>query len=84
MFTFFIIKFTWHFNHCFLSLSPSQFWSQPYRTGIRKLKHDLNLPLEGDFRIVLAAAEKLKPGLCHLLYSDRWQEADYIGNSTEV
>nr|KAG5700798.1 hypothetical protein BaRGS_035001 [Batillaria attramentaria] len=57
---------------------------QPLRGGLKKLRHDLNLPLEGDLRIVVAAAEKLKPGLCHLVFGDRRHDADYLPNVTEL
>ncbi|XP_052058485.1 guanine nucleotide exchange factor C9orf72-like isoform X2 [Mytilus californianus] len=36
---------------------------QPFRGGLKKIRHDLCLPADGDLMIVLAAAEKLKPGL---------------------
>ncbi|KAH9509735.1 hypothetical protein Btru_044376 [Bulinus truncatus] len=37
---------------------------------IKRLRQDLGLQLEGDFRIILAVAEKLKPGLYHFLLED--------------
>jgi hypothetical protein len=42
--------------------------AQPYRGGLKKIRHDLCLPTEGDLMIVLAAAEKLKPGLYWFLH----------------
>ena len=44
--------------------------AQPYRGGLKKIRHDLCLPAEGDLMIVLAAAEKLKPGLYWFLMRD--------------
>ncbi|GFN94542.1 protein c9orf72-like isoform x2 [Plakobranchus ocellatus] len=35
------------------------------RVSMKRLKSDLGLNLEGDFRIVLVAADKLKPGILH-------------------
>ncbi|XP_013383223.1 guanine nucleotide exchange C9orf72 isoform X2 [Lingula anatina] len=40
------------------------------KTNPRKLRQDLGLQLEGDFRIVLAMAEKLKPGIYTYLLGD--------------
>ncbi|XP_014672148.1 PREDICTED: protein C9orf72-like [Priapulus caudatus] len=46
----------------------TNFGRDPLKTSMRKLKHDLDLGQEGDFRIVLAQAEKLKPGFfCFLI-----------------
>jgi len=36
----------------------------PVRQKLKKLKHDLSLTVPGDFKMVLATAEKLRPGLC--------------------
>lgn len=58
--------------------------SQPFRGGLKKLRQDLNLPLEGDLRIVLAAAEKLKPGLCQFLFGERRHDSDYLPGLTEL
>ena len=37
--------------------------SKVSRITIKKLKNDLDLNPEGNFRIILARAEKLKPGI---------------------
>lgn len=34
------------------------------RHRLKKLKHDLSLTVPGDFKMVLATAEKLRPGIC--------------------
>ena len=52
--------------------------AQPYRGGLKKIRHDLCLPTEGDLMIVLAAAEKLKPGLYWFLMRD------YLNNQNNV
>lgn len=44
--------------------------AQPYKGGLKKLRHDLCLPTDGDLLIVLAAAEKLKPGLYWFIMKD--------------
>lgn len=47
---------------------------------IRKIRNDLQLHAEGDFRIVLATAEKLKPGIFCLLKSQRKLDRDFTKN----
>lgn len=36
----------------------------PVKHKLKKLKHDLSLTVPGDFKMVLATAEKLRPGIC--------------------
>lgn len=50
---------------------------------LRKVRTDLQLHAEGDFRIVLATAEKLKPGIFCLLKSPRRHDRD-LGKNVEV
>lgn len=57
---------------------------QPLKGGLKKLCQDLNLSTDGDFRIILATAEKLKPGLCDILYREKRHVADYLTNSGEI
>lgn len=57
--------------------------TQPFRGGLKKLRLDLNLSLDGDLRIVLAAAEKLKPGLCQVLLGERKLDAEYLPSMTD-
>ncbi|XP_046338525.1 guanine nucleotide exchange factor C9orf72-like [Haliotis rufescens] len=52
--------------------------------GLKKLKNDFNLTLEGDFRIVLATAEKLKPGIYHLLLGERKYDVEHLPNMTDI
>lgn len=49
----------------------------PIRSNLKKLKHDLSLTVPGDFHIILATAEKLKPGIYGFLLNDPKQEAEY-------
>ena len=58
--------------------------SQSLRGGLKKLRNDLNLPLEGDLRIVMATAEKLKPGLCHILLGERRYDTEYLPNVPDL
>ncbi|XP_041476202.1 guanine nucleotide exchange C9orf72-like [Lytechinus variegatus] len=41
--------------------------THPSKVTLRKLKHDLDLNPEGNFRIVLSRAEKLRPGMSALI-----------------
>ncbi|XP_067677846.1 guanine nucleotide exchange factor C9orf72-like [Haliotis asinina] len=52
--------------------------------GLKKLKTDFNLALEGDFRIVIATAEKLKPGFYHLLLGERKYDVEHLPNMTDI
>ncbi|XP_076440184.1 guanine nucleotide exchange factor C9orf72-like [Babylonia areolata] len=54
------------------------------RGGLKKLRSDLHLPLEGDLRIVMATAEKLKPGLCQLLVGERRYDTEYLPNVPDL
>lgn len=46
--------------------------SQPVKSsGLNKIRNDLHLNMEGDFRIVLAIAEKLRPGIFFFLKGGR-------------
>ncbi|XP_053394859.1 guanine nucleotide exchange factor C9orf72-like [Mercenaria mercenaria] len=47
---------------------------------LRKIRNDLQLHAEGDFRIVLATAEKLKPGFFCFLKTHRKAERDQTKN----
>ena len=47
------------------------------RNNLKKLKHDLSLTVPGDFHIILATAEKLKPGIYGFVLSDPKLEAEY-------
>ena len=40
-------------------------------SGLNKIRNDLHLNMEGDFRIVLAIAEKLRPGIFFFLKGGR-------------
>lgn len=51
--------------------------------GLKKVRHDLQLHTEGDFRIVLAIAEKLKPGIFCFLKNQKKPERDLV-KSVEV
>ncbi|GAB1600461.1 guanine nucleotide exchange C9orf72-like [Argonauta hians] len=53
--------------------------SHPLNEGIHKLRQDLGLTLESDLRIVLAAADKLKPGIYSLVISDGRRQPEYFG-----
>ncbi|XP_064606333.1 guanine nucleotide exchange factor C9orf72-like isoform X2 [Liolophura sinensis] len=46
------------------------------KVHVKKLRADLNLTAEGDYRIVMAVAEKLKPGLYCYILGDRRHEAE--------
>ncbi|XP_071800208.1 guanine nucleotide exchange factor C9orf72-like [Asterias amurensis] len=50
--------------------------NKPNRLAVRRLKHDLHLTPDGNFRIVLAAAEKLKPGIYTLVCGNPGQPRD--------
>ncbi|BFY99521.1 hypothetical protein BsWGS_02561 [Bradybaena similaris] len=54
------------------------------RVNVKKLRQDLSLTLEGDWRIVLAAADKLKPGLYQLVLGDRKYDSEYLPNMADV
>lgn len=47
--------------------------SRPLKSGLQKLRLDLGLMLEGDLRMVLAVADKLKPGIYALVISDKYR-----------
>jgi len=42
------------------------------------MKNDLGITLSGDFKIILAAAEKMQPGLYSFVCSDAKQDFDRI------
>ena len=44
---------------------------------IQKMRHDLQLNAEGDYRIILAVAEKLKPGLFCFLRNNKRVTRDH-------
>ncbi|XP_072031995.1 guanine nucleotide exchange factor C9orf72-like [Amphiura filiformis] len=50
--------------------------SKTSRITIKKLKHDLDLNPEGNFRIILARAEKLKPGIFTIVCGNPAQMKD--------
>ncbi|XP_074641742.1 guanine nucleotide exchange factor C9orf72-like isoform X2 [Tubulanus polymorphus] len=50
--------------------SETQEGRYPFKTNTKKLRQYLCLPEEGDFRIVLATAEKLKPGMHSVIFGD--------------
>lgn len=54
----------------------------PFRGEYKKLQKDVCILSEGDFRIYLSAAEKLKPGLIGFLYSKYSREHSNSGLST--
>ncbi|KAL8582204.1 hypothetical protein ACOMHN_004123 [Nucella lapillus] len=58
--------------------------SHSLRGGLKKLRSDLHLPLEGDLRIIMATAEKLKPGLCQLLVGERRYDTEYLPNAPDL
>lgn len=58
--------------------------SQSFRGGLKKLRTDLNLPLEGDLRIVMATAEKLKPGICSIMFGERRYDSEYLPNVPDI
>lgn len=47
--------------------------SRPLKNGLQKLCLDHELRLEGDLRMVLAVAEKLKPGIYAFVMSDKYR-----------
>ncbi|XP_064625839.1 guanine nucleotide exchange factor C9orf72-like isoform X2 [Lineus longissimus] len=53
------------------------------KMSLKKLKQHLGLTLEGDFKIVLAMAEKLKPGMYGFVLGDPKIEKDEIQNILE-
>ncbi|RUS72347.1 hypothetical protein EGW08_019883, partial [Elysia chlorotica] len=57
------------------------------RISVKRLKQDLGLTLEGDFRIVLSTADKLKPGIlhfvCHGGRSAKY-DSEYLPNMADV
>ncbi|KAK3089825.1 hypothetical protein FSP39_006837 [Pinctada imbricata] len=55
----------------------TNYGAQPYKGGMRKLRQDLCIMSDGDFRIILAAAEKLKSGLYWFLFGS----GDSIGRT---
>lgn len=61
--------------------------ASPPRLSVKRLKLDLGLSLEGDFRIVLATADKLKPGIlhyvCHGGRSAKY-DSEYLPSMTDV
>ena len=54
----------------------------PLKGGLKKLKLDLSLIPEGNFRIVIAAAEKLKPGIYHFLLGER--KYDHLNSEESI
>lgn len=62
----------------------SAFLTLPNRLVTKRLRQDLGLQLDGDFRIVLATAEKLKPGLYHIVMADKKYDTEYLPNMTDV
>uniref|UniRef100_A0A0B6ZUZ3 Uncharacterized protein n=1 Tax=Arion vulgaris TaxID=1028688 RepID=A0A0B6ZUZ3_9EUPU len=54
------------------------------RVNVKKLRQDLGLALEGDLRIVLATADKLKPGLYQYVLGDKKYDTEYLPNMTDV
>lgn len=54
-------------NYCIFNRNSG---SHPFKGGLKKIRHDLCLPADGDLMIVLAVAEKLKPGLYWFLMKD--------------
>ncbi|CAL1540278.1 unnamed protein product [Lymnaea stagnalis] len=54
------------------------------RVSSKRLRQDLNLLLDGDFRIVLAAADKLKPGIYQYMLGERRYDNEYLPNMADV
>nr|XP_022313526.1 guanine nucleotide exchange C9orf72-like [Crassostrea virginica]XP_022313527.1 guanine nucleotide exchange C9orf72-like [Crassostrea virginica]XP_022313528.1 guanine nucleotide exchange C9orf72-like [Crassostrea virginica] len=55
----------------------------PFKGDLKKLQKDVCILSEGDFRIYLSAAEKLKPGLMGFIYSSKFsREHSNSGLST--
>ncbi|XP_005107492.1 guanine nucleotide exchange C9orf72 [Aplysia californica] len=62
----------------------SSFFSSPTRIATKRLRQDLGLQLEGDFRIVLATADKLKPGLYQFVMGEKKYDNEYLPNMADV
>ncbi|XP_059178361.1 guanine nucleotide exchange factor C9orf72-like [Physella acuta] len=54
------------------------------RPSTKRMRQDLGLQLEGDFRIVMATADKMKPGLYQYVLSDRRYDSEYLPNMADV
>lgn len=54
------------------------------RVNAKKLRQDLGLNTEGDLRIILAAAEKLKPGLYQYVLGERKYDSKYLPNMADI
>lgn len=60
----------------------TNYGAQAFKGGTRKLRHDLLITTDGDLRIIMAAAEKLKPGIVWFImgggdYSNRQISTEY-------
>lgn len=78
----------WYFVQVFSAciVAPSSFslpTSASARVNVKKLRQDLSLTLEGDWRIVLAAADKLKPGIYQLVLGEKY-DSEYLPNMADV
>ncbi|XP_050402091.1 guanine nucleotide exchange factor C9orf72 [Patella vulgata] len=51
--------------------------------GLKKLRQDLSLIKDGDFRIILATAEKCKPGIYHFLLGEG-KHVDFVAPMGEI
>ncbi|XP_055885772.1 guanine nucleotide exchange factor C9orf72-like isoform X1 [Biomphalaria glabrata] len=54
------------------------------RISVKRIKQDLGLQLEGDFRITLAVADKMKPGIYHYLLGEKKYDTEYLPNPADV
>ena len=68
----FIIIIFFNNDGVFIIFFSSNDGSQPLKTSVlNKIRNDLHLNMEGDFRIILAIAEKLRPGIFFFLKGAR-------------
>ncbi|XP_033736620.1 guanine nucleotide exchange C9orf72-like [Pecten maximus] len=58
----------------------TNFGSTMFRSGMKKLRQDLGIASEGDLQIILATAEKLKPGILYFVFGD----GQWSSRSTDV
>ncbi|OWF55549.1 Protein C9orf72 [Mizuhopecten yessoensis] len=58
----------------------TNYGSTMFRSGMKKLRQDLGIASEGDLQIILATAEKLKPGIIYFVFGD----GQWSSRSTDV
>ncbi len=54
----------------------------PGKVVVKKLRQDMGLALMGDLKIILATAEKLRPGIYNFVCGDPKAEVDHLNHMT--